>query len=153
MKHLFNLQPDQLEDFNPKNWDRVLGDPQPSQGWPLDYITREGWRGVYTTDTSIHSRAEVLTKGQANYIAGEREWLKAPMEMADEMLNAVPPLMQRGSSFAMGEPWSDCHRTGKPVYLCFRGFDWAQSTCEAQYLTIADFVALLTARPVVANPA
>lgn len=149
MKHLFNLTTSEVEafgdDFNPRKWDRILGDPQPSPGWSLDYMTREGWRGVYTNDETIHSRAELLAKVKENYAAGRKEWVKAPEEVAYEMLCAVPPVMQRGSCFATGEPATSDAR-GRNVYLCFRGFDFDRPTCEAQYLTISDFVALLTSR-------
>lgn len=147
MKHLFNLTPRELEgNFNPRNFDRILGEPVGVPSWPVEYMQREGWRGVYTTDTTILSRIELLAKAKENYQVGNQIWLKAPMEIGDEMLNAVPPALQRGNSFATGEPWSHCERTGRAVYLCFRNFDWAYPTCEAQYLTLKDFVALLTSR-------
>lgn len=146
MKHLFNLSARELDGYITQ-FDRVVGEPQqfPGSCYSLDDMQRMGWRGIYSPDTTILSRHELLEKGKENYRAGIQEWLKAPMETADEMLNAVPPAMQRGSSFATGEPWTHDGR-GREVYLCFRGFDWASPVCEAQYLNLTDFVALLTAR-------
>lgn len=143
MKHLLNLTPDEVDGWEPPFPDRSLGEPVATKEWPL--ANMPGWKGLYTTDETIMGWEEARAKGKANYAAGVKEWLTVPMEMGDQCLNVLPPALHRGGAFAMGEPYTH-DGGGRAVYLCFRGFSWSNSTCQLQYLTLQDFVALLTAR-------
>lgn len=141
MKHLLNLTPDEADGWEPPFPDRSLGEPVATKDWSL--ANMQGWRGLYTTDESILGWSELLDRAKENHRAGKKEWLTSSMEMGDYMLNVLPPALQRGGGFAAGEAWTH-DGGGRGVYLCFIGFDWKRSTCQAQYLNLKDFVALLT---------
>lgn len=148
MKFLFNLTAQQAARFDFAKHDRVIGEPQsPHDSHPgaMDYLLSTGQRGLYAKDDSILGAAELYEEAKENYRAFKQHWLVTAMEVAQEALGCVPPVMQRGGSFAMGEPWDHTPK-GKPIYLCFRGFDYDSPTCEAQYLTLQEFVRILTTR-------
>ena len=147
MKHLHNLPPSALEDFAPR-FDRVLGPPLPTPrlSWTAARLMAEGWRGLYTADESILGWDELLQAAAVNLCDKRPAWLRASQEMGEHMLTCVPPKLMRGGSFATGEAHDHDPATGRPIYLCFRGFDWDSPHCEAQYLTLPEFTALLVKR-------
>lgn len=153
LKFLFNIPPCDLEHYDCRTYDRVIGTPQQQRdpGFVMseERLNAGGWVGLYAKvrpgEEPVLGWHELLSKAKENFRKGKQEWLNAPVEMAKHMLECVPPKLYRGDSFATGEPWNDDAR-GRAVYLCFMGFHPTRpgGVTKAQYLCLADFVSLIT---------
>jgi hypothetical protein len=58
-----------------------------------------------------------MEKSEKDFRNNQNTWILVSMDIADQMLNAVPPIYTN-TGFACGEPYSE--REGKTVYHCFR---------------------------------
>lgn len=145
MKWLYNLWPHGGAIDEPdRRFGRALGLPQPTEHFTMKRMKEDGCRGLYAEDLSILAWRELIDTAKENWREGRRQWLKMAQEMGENLLQCVPPALHRGDSFAVGEAY-DHTAQGAPIYLCVRGLSCDAPTCLAQYLTLKEFVALLTA--------
>ncbi len=77
----------------------------------------------------------VLETAAQYFRSGVPAWIPASHALTDYMLNVLPPMVQRGWNFAVGEPYNHESR-GRAVYLCFR---FHEGRHECRYATLHDF--------------